>query len=119
MDELNLLQSDKITSLRAQVGEEAMPVLLDIFKQELQQYIGQIEGAAASEENREMIARTCHAIKGSAPSFGAALLSEKATEMDAFYKQQQLQDFDNQCDELIALLRRTVFKLDQLQAQLH
>ncbi|GAB7219627.1 Hpt domain-containing protein [Vibrio comitans] len=118
MDELNLLQNDKITSLRAQVGEEAMPALLDIFKQELQQYIGQIEGVAVSEESREMIARTCHAIKGSAPSFGATLLAEKATQMDAFYKQQQLHDFDSQCFELISLLRRTVFKLEQLQDQL-
>ncbi|OBT13080.1 hypothetical protein A9264_14945 [Vibrio sp. UCD-FRSSP16_10] len=118
MDELNLLQNDKIVSLSAQVGEEAMPALLDIFKQELQQYIGQIDCADLSEQSRETIARICHAIKGSAPSFGAILLAEKAAEMDSLYKQSHLQEFDTQCAGLVTLLQRTVYKLDQLQAHL-
>ncbi|CAM4111435.1 Hpt domain-containing protein [Vibrio neonatus] len=119
MDEFNLLQNDKIVSLSAQVGEEMMPTLLDLFKQELQEYIGQIDGVEITTQSRELIARTCHAIKGSAPSFGAILVTEKATQMDAFYKQQRLAEFDQQCQELVSILRRTVYKLEQLQAQLH
>ncbi|GAD81214.1 Hpt domain-containing protein [Vibrio ezurae] len=118
MDEFNLLQNDKIVSLSAQVGEEMMSALLDLFKQELQQYIGQVESIDINSQTREQIARTCHAIKGSAPSFGAILLTEKAAEMDGFYKQQRFSEFDQQCAGLLSILRRTVYKLEQLQQQL-
>ncbi|CAM3043615.1 Hpt domain-containing protein [Vibrio rarus] len=114
MDEITLLHKDKIASLGAQVGQEVLPTLLEIFTQELQQYIGQIQQLTFDEQTRETLARICHAIKGSAPSFGANVLAQKASNMDAQYKKQSWEEFDQGADELISILRRTVYELEQL-----
>lgn len=115
MDDLDIIQKDKIMALSDQVGSEILPVILAIFKQELEGYIEQLSEDSV-DENHDRLGRICHAIKGSAPSFGAMLLAEKASQIDALYKQAAWVELDKKRIELIPLIKITLEKLEQLKS---
>jgi two-component system phosphorelay protein LuxU len=118
MGDVKLLEQDKIMALREQVGSGTLPIILNIFKQELEEYIQQLT-EASSTNNHDTFGRICHAIKGSAPSFGALLLAEQASQLDALYKQQALSEFDTKSVELVPLIRATLDKLEKFESQLN
>lgn len=103
------LEQSKIEQLKNQVGEATFPVLLGIFLQEMQEYKDELYQADA-----EKIGRICHAIKGSAPSFGAKSLAQLATEMDMLFKAGRRDELQQQVSQLIDNLTNTENSVQQL-----
>ncbi|GAM72103.1 hypothetical protein JCM19236_800 [Vibrio sp. JCM 19236] len=96
------LELTKLEQLKVQVGEAMFPTLLGLFKQELNEYRDQLTGGDA-----EQIGRICHAIKGSAPSFGAKPLTQLATEMDLLFKSGRKEELQQQVPQLLEMLNNT------------
>ncbi|GAM65870.1 phosphorelay protein luxU [Vibrio ishigakensis] len=96
------LELTKLEQLKVQVGEAMFPTLLGLFKQELNEYREQLVGGDA-----EQIGRICHAIKGSAPSFGAKPLTQLATEMDLLFKSGRKEELQQQVPQLLEMLSNT------------
>lgn len=96
------LELAKLEQLKVQVGEAMFPTLLGLFKQELNEYREQLVVSDA-----EQIGRICHAIKGSAPSFGAKPLTHLATEMDLLFKSGRKEELQQQVPQLLEMLNNT------------
>ncbi|WP_261817010.1 Hpt domain-containing protein [Vibrio gallicus] len=105
----NELDHHQLDAVKAQVGVEMFPTLLTIFSQELQEYRTQAINADIDE-----IARICHAIKGSASSFGAMQLSEFATQIDGLFKQNRYQELQQRVPQLIDLISKTELEIRKL-----
>ena len=78
------LNSNKVADLSQEIGEENLPVLLNIFLDELDGYRKVLSGAP--EELESPLSEISHALKSSAASFGADNLCEMAIKFDACVK---------------------------------
>lgn len=113
---MDVLNQSKIDRLASEIGEENVPLLLDIFLGELTQYIEKL----TDEEHLDVsqyLAEICHALKSSAASFGAEALCAFAIEIDAIAKMGDITDLESTRLKMIALLTETQQRYQQLIAQ--
>ncbi|MGF1694938.1 Hpt domain-containing protein [Vibrio kyushuensis] len=82
---MDILNSQKIERLSNEIGQENVPVLLDIFLGELNLYMKTLldeEGLDKADYLREI----SHALKSSAASFGADKLCQFSIDLDSKIK---------------------------------
>jgi len=95
-----------IDDLAREIGSENVPMLLDIFLNELQEYLdilNRVEGNELHQNLREI----SHALKSSAASFGADALCFSANGIDSKIKQDQLDSLDSDVQIFIQLIGQT------------
>ncbi|NOH95411.1 quorum-sensing phosphorelay protein LuxU [Vibrio sp. 99-70-13A1] len=109
---MSLLNQNKINELAGEIGEENVPVLLDIFLGELSGYNEQLSSGQLEDTN-QYLAEISHALKSSAASFGADQLCELAVSFDSRVKQKVLlTDIDS--SEMQNLLKQTFVEYQNL-----
>lgn len=77
----SLFSVTTLETMIAEIGEENLSPLIDVFLNELDSRVDLIERAAA-EGNADGLAKECHPLKSSAASFGAFGLSKLAREIE-------------------------------------
>jgi two-component system phosphorelay protein LuxU len=88
---MELINKNKIAHLAQEIGEENVPILLDIFLSELSGYAQKL--ADQNLPNKiEYLKDISHALKSSAASFGADKLCAKAVDIDSKGKANYLFD---------------------------
>ncbi|MCF8779107.1 Hpt domain-containing protein [Vibrio sp. IRLE0018] len=92
---MELLNQKKIASLSEEIGQENVPMLLEIFLGELESYLKVLCDATYSDK-LSYLKEISHALKSSAASFGADSLCAYAVEIDARAKQND--DFEEMVD---------------------
>ncbi|MGB1281282.1 MAG: quorum-sensing phosphorelay protein LuxU [Vibrio cyclitrophicus] len=93
---MKVLNQQKVDELAGEIGQENVPVLLEIFLGELKGYREHLR-LNNEADNTKYLADISHALKSSAASFGADCLCDFAITLDAKVKQSQpLSDEDNQ-----------------------
>lgn len=116
---MKTLNQQKIKELAGEIGEENVPVLLDIFLGELKQYIDSLSSGTLPDVP-QYLAEISHALKSSAASFGADKLCDYAHNIDARVKSKQNIDEVKDTLEILALLKETQVEylalLNELQA---
>ncbi len=110
---MDLLNQSKIDRLAGEIGEENVPLLLDIFLGELAQYIEKLSDEELPNMN-SYLAEICHALKSSAASFGAEALCAFAIEVDAIAKVGDITDLESTRQKMIALLKETQQRYQKL-----
>lgn len=100
---MDLLNKEKIATLAKEIGPENVPVLLDIFLNELMTYKETLSVADTSARAAHLT-EISHALKSSAASFGADRLCELAIDIDTRGKQQQLGDIDQETKNFVEML---------------
>lgn len=113
---MDVLNQSKIDRLASEIGEENVPMLLDIFLGELTQYIEVLSDDEFTEVGR-YLADICHALKSSAASFGAEALCTFAIEIDTQVKVSGIADLEATRQKMIALLKQTQQRYQQLVSQ--
>ena len=78
---------DAITTLKNEVGEENLLMLVGVFSQELTEYGEILDNSPSLLQIQEI----CHALKSSAKSFGALQLAALVIECEAQAKEQHTQ----------------------------
>lgn len=104
--EMELINQNKIAHLAQEIGEENVPVLLQIFLGELSDYSHKLTGDTLSNKF-EYLKEISHALKSSASSFGADRLCAKAVEIDAKAKEQLLFDEAQELAAMLSLIEET------------
>lgn len=102
---MELLNKHKLDQLASEIGASNVPILLDIFLNEMTQYID-----ALNDDDRDQEAylkEISHALKSSAASFGAESLCAFAIEIDAKSKLDEVLDVTEEQEKMIALLYET------------
>lgn len=110
---MDILDQSKIDRLASEIGEENVPVLLEIFLGELQMYIdklSQLEGP----EQEQYLKEISHALKSSAASFGAEALRAYSVEVDASAKSGSSLGLDSVKQEMLSKLVVTQERYQQL-----
>lgn len=82
---MEILDQSKIDRLASEIGEENVPILLDIFLGELNMYIDKLSQLEGSEQDL-YLKEISHALKSSAASFGAEALRAYSVEVDSVAK---------------------------------
>ena len=112
---MELLNKHKLDQLSSEIGASNVPILLDIFLNEMVQYI-----EALKDEDRDQEAylkEICHALKSSAASFGAESLCALAIEIDAKAKLGEMIDVEETQGAMITLLTQTQQRYQTLFAK--
>lgn len=112
---MEVLNQEKINRLASEIGEENVPVLLQIFLGELSNYIENLQ--ADPEDKTQYLKEISHALKSSAASFGAEVLCEYAIEIDTHAKTGQGFNQSDSKEKMIDLLKLTYQHYAQLVAQ--
>ncbi|WPC73272.1 quorum-sensing phosphorelay protein LuxU [Vibrio porteresiae] len=110
---MDFLNQGKIDGLAQEIGQENVPVLLEIFLGELTSYeqqLSQISGA----EQYEYLKEISHALKSSAASFGADRLCAKAVEIDGMVKLGLEFEVNTEAERMMELLKATFARYQQL-----
>ncbi|WP_039948976.1 quorum-sensing phosphorelay protein LuxU [Vibrio ichthyoenteri] len=81
---MEVLNQAKVDRLANEIGQENVPILLEIFLGELAQYIATL--SAEHDNHGAYLKDISHALKSSAASFGAEALCALAIEFDAAAK---------------------------------
>ena len=102
---MSLLNQQKIDELAGEIGEENVPVLLDIFLGELAGYDEHLSSGKLDDVG-QYLAEISHALKSSAASFGADQLCEFAVALDSRVKQKATST-DADSYDMQALLKLT------------
>ncbi|CAH0539166.1 quorum-sensing phosphorelay protein LuxU [Vibrio marisflavi] len=113
---LDVLNQEKINRLAAEVGQENVPVLLEIFLGELDAYISNLVSNPTGSTS-EYLKDISHALKSSAASFGAEALCAIAITIDAKAKAGQSIDEKLDTDEMLDLLQQTYHRYRELLSQ--
>jgi two-component system phosphorelay protein LuxU len=100
------LNSSKIDDLCNEIGQENLPVLLDIFLGELNEY--QTTLLENSDELERQIGEISHALKSSAASFGADNLCYTAKSIDARVKAGQVVSTPETRESMLESIRATI-----------
>lgn len=79
------INAETIKQLTEEVGEETVLLLLNVFSDELEQYLRQL----SDQPSINQVGEISHAIKSSAASFGADDLAQMAQECESRVKQGQ------------------------------
>ncbi|WP_074374478.1 quorum-sensing phosphorelay protein LuxU [Vibrio spartinae] len=101
-----IMNQETISSLSREIGEENIPVLLDIFLGELENYQATLSESEGPEQ-LELLKEISHALKSSAASFGADRLCAMAIDIDTRGKQGLLLNTKQEKQNLIKQLRET------------
>lgn len=108
---MDILNQEKIDLLGKEIGAENIPMLLEIFVDELASYAQTLAACPADARSSEL-SEISHALKSSAASFGADQLCTLAIDVDSQVKagksvggEEQLQTFIAQLD-----LTRTIYQ---------
>ncbi|AIW14704.1 Hpt domain-containing protein [Vibrio europaeus] len=110
---MDILDQSKIDRLASEIGAENVPVLLEIFLNELQMYIdklSQIEG----QEQEQYLKEISHALKSSAASFGAEALRAYSAEVDSSAKSGTSLESESNKQQMLSLLSETQQRYQQL-----
>lgn len=100
------LNTDKIDDLCNEIGQENLPVLLDIFLGELNEY--QVAITESGDDLERQLGEISHALKSSAASFGADELCKTAQYIDASVKAgQQVSTIENK-SSMLANIQATI-----------
>ncbi|MEZ9564761.1 quorum-sensing phosphorelay protein LuxU [Vibrio artabrorum] len=83
---MKVLNQQKVDQLACEIGQENVPVLLEIFLGELKGYYEHLEQNKDTDTS-QYLAYISHALKSSAASFGADSLCCFAISLDAKVKQ--------------------------------
>ncbi|MDK9736679.1 Hpt domain-containing protein [Vibrio sp. D404a] len=111
---MKILNQQKVDELASEIGQENVPVLLEIFLGELKGYHEHLEQSNAVDSTK-YLADISHALKSSAASFGADSLCNFAIGLDAKVKQSKpITDDDYQ--DMKALLVTTYGEYQQLMS---
>ncbi|MCL9782611.1 Hpt domain-containing protein [Vibrio sp. S4M6] len=110
---LEVLNQKKIDRLAAEVGEENVPVLLEIFLGELDGYISHL-ASNSTGDIVEYLKEISHALKSSAASFGADALCNIAITIDAKAKAGQPINEKQDTDDMLDWLQQTYQRYSEL-----
>ncbi|PAR56586.1 phosphorelay protein [Vibrio metoecus] len=100
------INQSKIDLLAKEIGEENVPILVDIFLGEL----GDYQSKLVSEQVVDKLGylkEISHALKSSAASFGADRLCAKAIELDSRAKSGEMLDISLEVTQMLDLLKQT------------
>ncbi len=103
---MDILDQSKIDRLASEIGEENVPVLLEIFLGELKMYIDQLSQLEGSEQE-DYLKEISHALKSSAASFGAEALRTYSVEVDSVAKSGVNLNSDEYKENMLSLLSET------------
>lgn len=106
------LNPNKIDDLCSEIGQDNLPVLLDIFLGELNGY--QEELTSDEEELETRLGDISHALKSSAASFGAENLCQVATGIDAQVKAGRKINTQVNRESIVTSLEETINAYDSL-----
>ncbi|USD66112.1 Hpt domain-containing protein [Vibrio sp. SCSIO 43136] len=82
-----VVNTDRISELANDIGEENLPMLFNIFIGELMDYAEALANAPSEQlQAEDQLKSISHSLKSSAASFGAEQLCDFATNLDARYK---------------------------------
>jgi two-component system, phosphorelay protein LuxU len=104
------INQETIKRLAAEVGEETVSILFNVFSDELEQYLRQL----SDQPTVIQIGDISHAIKSSAASFGADDLALMAQECESRVKQEQDHWIINQLPEFRKIVEETAYEYKQL-----
>jgi two-component system, phosphorelay protein LuxU len=107
------INKDKISVLAKEIGEENVPMLLDIFLGELISYVDNLQ-SISPKEKADYLREISHALKSSAASFGADRLCNKAIELDGQIKSGVEFNHDKACVDMIEFIQQTHHNYAQL-----
>ncbi|MDB1123457.1 Hpt domain-containing protein [Vibrio algarum] len=106
------LNTAKIDDLCNEIGQENLPILLDIFLGELNDY--QVTLMENNEDLERLLSDISHALKSSAASFGADDLCKKAQCIDASAKAgENISTVENR-ESMLLSIRATIEAYDLL-----
>ncbi|MEC7942072.1 MAG: quorum-sensing phosphorelay protein LuxU [Pseudomonadota bacterium] len=111
-----VLNQQKVDELAGEIGQENVPVLLEIFLGELKGYYEHLEVNKESDTSK-YLADISHALKSSAASFGADSLCSFAIGLDSKVKQ-SLPITDGDFEDMQSLLLSTYTEYQQLMTDL-
>ena len=111
-----VLNQQKVDELAGEIGQENVPVLLEIFLGELKGYYEHLEINKESDTSK-YLADISHALKSSAASFGADSLCSFAIGLDSKVKQ-SLPITDRDFEDMQSLLLSTYTEYQQLMTDL-
>tara|TARA_Y100001956_G_C4118436_1_gene186126 strand:- start:1279 stop:1623 length:345 start_codon:yes stop_codon:yes gene_type:complete len=111
-----VLNQQKVDELAGEIGQENVPVLLEIFLGELKGYYEHLELNKESDTSK-YLADISHALKSSAASFGADSLCSFAIGLDSKVKQ-SLPITDGDFEDMQSLLLSTYTEYQQLMTDL-
>jgi len=103
---MDVLNQSKIDKLAKEIGQENVPLLLQIFLGELVTY----KQSLISDElpdKAQYLKEISHALKSSAASFGADKLCAKALDIDTKIKQGEAIDENEESASMIEILDQT------------
>jgi two-component system phosphorelay protein LuxU len=100
-----LLNPQALDTMKREVGEEHMPMLLSCFVSELEEYLSILD---STKDWSKSCADICHSLKSSAASFGATALLEKAIEVDAAVKRNRSIDSPKNREQVVVTIKATL-----------
>ncbi|EEW10783.1 quorum-sensing phosphorelay protein LuxU [Vibrio mimicus] len=100
------INQSKIDLLAREIGEENVPILVNIFLGELNDYQCKLVSEAVTDK-LEYLKEISHALKSSAASFGADRLCAKAVELDSRAKSGEMIDISLEVEQMLELLKHT------------
>ncbi|WP_428772036.1 quorum-sensing phosphorelay protein LuxU [Vibrio sp.] len=113
---MDIKNQQQITRLAEEIGEENVPVLLEIFLGELNTYISNLS-QPESVDKYVYLSEISHALKSSAASFGADQLCQQARDIDARAKAGITLTLTDDLQPMLELLRSTEQAYQQLASQ--
>ncbi len=103
---MDVLNQTKIDKLAKDIGEENVPMLVQIFLGELVTYKQSLVSDELTDKSR-YLKEISHALKSSAASFGADKLCAKALDIDARAKQGIEFDEGVEAADMVSILDQT------------
>ncbi|KQA19482.1 quorum-sensing phosphorelay protein LuxU [Vibrio metoecus] len=100
------INQSKIDLLAKEIGEENVPILVNIFLGELNDYQIRLVSEAVADK-LAYLKEISHALKSSAASFGADRLCAKAIELDSRAKSGEMLDISLEVTLMLDLLKQT------------
>ncbi len=110
---MDVLNQSKIDKLAMEIGEENVPVLVQIFLGELITYQQSLTSGELKDK-AQYLKEISHALKSSAASFGADKLCAKALDIDTMVKQGEPFDEDIEAAHMVEILSQTQGSYQQL-----
>jgi len=103
---MDVLNQSKLDKLALEIGEENVPLLVQIFLGELVTYKQNLLSDTL-EDKSNYLKQISHALKSSAASFGADKLCATALDLDAKAKQGEGFDAEDEAAAMVDLLNQT------------
>ncbi|MFG5009245.1 Hpt domain-containing protein [Vibrio cholerae] len=100
------INQSKIDLLAKEIGEENVPILVNIFLGELNDYQSKLVSDTVADK-LGYLKKISHALKSSAASFGADRLCAKAVELDSRAKSGEMMDISLEVEHMLELLKQT------------